>query len=115
MERAGLHGCVGIGCRGLTQQDTCGDEVSQLLAACAVLKQVASLQVAVVMGVLWWGAGTLAHSTCPSSVLSCFQHLDITLGEDHSSLKWQSAGLPMAGDQREWVISCRRVTAGCPG
>lgn len=65
MERAGLHGCVGIGCRGLTQQDACGDEVSQLLAACAVLKQVASPQVAVVMGDAVVGSRNLSSLHMP--------------------------------------------------
>lgn len=85
MERAALHGQVGIRHSGLAPQDTVRMESCSCWQPCAVVKEMVAPWVAMAWGMLWWGAGGSAQSAPQNGVLGCSQHPGTALWGEHLS------------------------------
>lgn len=85
MERAALHGQVGIRHTGLAPQDTARMESCSCWQPCVVVKEMVAPWVAMAWGMLWWGAGGSAQSAPQNGVLGCSQHPGTALWGEHLS------------------------------
>lgn len=85
MERAALHGQVGVRHGGLAPQDTVRMESCSCWQPCAVVKEMVAPWVAMAWGMLWWGAGGSAQSAPQNGVLGCSQHPGTALWGEHPS------------------------------